>query len=64
MRRFHSARRGSSQVQLAVIIAVIALVVLGAVASLGNNTSSKLQETAVDVADPSHLSTRFAPASP
>lgn len=48
-------RNGSSVMQMAVILACIAVVVISAVEFLGNNANTALEETAKDVADPARL---------
>ncbi len=57
--RLHRLRRGQANLQWIVIAAVIALAIVGTVATLGSRTSTKLNETATDVANPVSLKNRF-----
>ena len=52
-------RRGTSFVQYAVIAGLLSLAVIAGVALIGPRASTKLQQTATDVASPASLTTRF-----
>jgi len=57
--REHLVRRGTASVQWIVIAALIVLAIVGTVAMIGTRTSTKLNETATDVANPTSLKNRF-----
>lgn len=52
-------RRGVTTVQMCVMLALIALVVIAGVSLLGTRTNNKLNETATDMANPKSLTGRF-----
>jgi Flp pilus assembly pilin Flp len=52
-------RRGQSNIQYVVILAVIALVVVAGITLVGSNANTKLNQSATDVASPQSLTTRF-----
>ena len=52
-------RRGTTAVQVALLLGVIALVAIPSIAALGRATSDYLNETSAGVADPSKLTGRF-----
>ena len=52
-------RRGISFVQYALIAALLSLVVVVGTTLVGSRTSTKLGQTATDVANPKSLTTRF-----
>lgn len=52
-------RRGMTTVQIAVMLAVITLGIFASVKSLGTAASTKLNNTAGDVANPANLPSRF-----
>lgn len=56
-------RRGTTAVQVAVILGAIALVAIPSIATLGKATSEYLNDTAEGVADPSKLTEQFGEAS-
>jgi len=56
-------RRGTTAVQVALLLGVIALVAIPSIAALGRATSSYLNETSAGVADPSKLTGRFGGGS-
>jgi hypothetical protein len=56
-------RRGTTVVQVAVILGAIALVAIPAIATIGRATSEHLNNTAEGVSDPSKLTGRFGTAS-
>jgi Flp pilus assembly pilin Flp len=54
-----SIRRGTTNVQWAVVAALIALALVAGVTLVGTRTNTKLNQTASDVASPSALTQRF-----
>jgi Flp pilus assembly pilin Flp len=52
-------RRGISLVQWCVMAALITLAIVAGVANIGPRASTKLNQTATDVANPANLTTRF-----
>ena len=58
MRSFNR-RRGTTTVQWAVMAALIVLAVVATISLMGSRTSTKLNQTATDIASPSSLTTRF-----
>jgi hypothetical protein len=61
--RGQRVRRGQATVQWIVVAGIIFLAVLAGIAVLGTSTSSKMNETATDVADPASLKQRFGKSS-
>jgi len=59
MRFYRSLRRGATTVQYCVIVALIGLVAIAGVSLLGTRASTKLGQTATDVATPKSLTARF-----
>ena len=58
-RRTHGSRRGVTVVQWCVVAAMILLVSIALIRSLGNSTSTNLNSTAGNVANPATLPSRF-----
>jgi Flp pilus assembly pilin Flp len=52
-------RRGVSTVQVALLLALITMAIVGAVKTMGTNAKTSLNTTATNVADPSSLPARF-----
>ena len=57
--RKNLVRRGQANLQWILIAGAIVLAIAGTIATLGNRTSTKLNETATDVANPVSLKNRF-----
>jgi Flp pilus assembly pilin Flp len=57
--RIRSFRRGASVMQWVVVAAALVLVIVAGITLVGTRTSTKLNQTATDVASPSSLTTRF-----
>lgn len=52
-------RRGKASVQYVVVAALITLAVVASIALIGGNTTTKLNQSATDIANPQSLTTRF-----
>lgn len=59
MKRPFLRRRGISMVQWCVMAALITVAIVGAVSVIGTRNSTKLNQTATDLANPASLTTRF-----
>ena len=59
MSRRYFRRRAVTMVQWCVVAALIILVIVASVTLVGNRTSTKLNETASDLTNPSSLTARF-----
>jgi len=59
MHRSFARRRGISTVQWCVMAALITLAVIAGVTTVGTRNSTKLNQTATDLANPKNLTTRF-----
>ena len=55
MRRNLTCRRGVSTVQWVVVAAVVVLVVFASVRLVGTNSTTKMNQTASDLANPTNL---------
>ena len=59
MNAMERTRRGVTTAQVCILLAVISLVIVSAVKSLGTNAKTSLTTTAGNVANPSTLPSRF-----
>lgn len=59
MRSCFARRRGITAVQWCVLAALITLAIVATVTTVGSRTSTKLNESATDLANPKNLTTRF-----
>jgi Flp pilus assembly pilin Flp len=59
MRSRNRRRRGVSAGQWCIVAVAITLVIVAAITILGNNTNTKLNQTATDLSNPHNLTTRF-----
>ncbi len=57
--RSRNRRRGVSAAQWCLVAVAIFLVIVATITTLGNNTNTKLNQTATDLANPKNLTTRF-----
>ena len=59
MRLTYRRRRGVTIVQWCVIAAAITIAIVSTVSTIGTRNSTKLNQTATDLANPANLTTRF-----